>query len=474
MVNWRDIGDVPLEVYEAEFERLDSPMLPYAREVYEAARPHSALLLAKMFHEQKYATWNNVIPADYHNPCSLAKPKGTPADGVNRWERYGSWAEGVRACRERITSETYKDGVYARTVTVADLIRVFAPPSENDTDHYIDVVNALLQKWSRIPQEATVADRPSILLTRGHGTTGDTGAFAAGQSEETQNKRIVPAIARVLREAGYAVTTFPADPTMDVPGTLDTEGAYARDWMAKLGGKPGVMLDCHLESSAASGIFAIVPNLAHLVTGAPVQQNQRDQWANNVGDRALGKRICEEISQLTGMPIRTAWVREPGLMSEDMTWVGQGGGGAYWPSRLAMFGYTSPFCDTVYRLVVEFGALQSNAGIFTRADFPDQAGRGVLAALNAVFGAPAKPEPPKVEPIGPEVRHAFSGSIIREAPTTESRVKAQYKKRTALKITGKAKGQKIRDSDEWFQITSKGPSNKGFIHLSGLERVETV
>jgi hypothetical protein len=152
-MNWREIGDTTLETYRAEFERYDSPMLPFVDAVYKAARPHSALLLAKMQVEQKYVTWPSVIPLHYHNPCSLARPKGTPGDGVNRWERYASFADGVAACRERITSPTYKDGVYAKTVTVADLIRVFAPPSENDTNLYIDTVQALLAKWPRSVQE---------------------------------------------------------------------------------------------------------------------------------------------------------------------------------------------------------------------------------------------------------------------------------------------------------------------------------
>jgi hypothetical protein len=381
----------------------------------------------------------------------------------------------VGAWKDRVTSPTYKDGIYAKTTTLADLIRVYAPPHDsNDTNHYIDTVLAKMGTFPVQGDEQPMAVRPNILLTRGHGTTGDTGAFAAGHSEEAYNKQIVPAIAQVLTDAGWAVTTFPTNPASEVPGTLDTEGAFARDWMARLGGAPGVMIDCHLESSSANGIFAIVPNLAHLVTGANARQMPQDQWANNVGDRSLGKAICEEIKKLTGIPIRTGWVRDPGLMSEDMTWVGQGGGGAYMPSRLAMFGYTSPYCDTVYRLVVEFGTLQFDDEYFTRPDFPKNCGRGVLAALERVFGPAPKPEPPKVEPIPETVRHAFHGSLIREAPSTTAKVKTQYKKRTAIRVVGVAHGQAVAGSDEWFQIKSKGPSNKGFIHRSGVERVETV
>ena len=135
MANWRDLGDVPLSAYRTELARLNSPMLDEAEAVYEAARPHAALCLAMMWVEQKYATLSS-IPAPFHNPLSLARPDGSPADGDDRWERFDTWADGVRAWRERITSPDYKPsnpGVYARTTTLEDLIRVYAPPSENDS-----------------------------------------------------------------------------------------------------------------------------------------------------------------------------------------------------------------------------------------------------------------------------------------------------------------------------------------------------
>jgi hypothetical protein len=469
-MNWRDIGDVPLSAYEAEFRRFNSPMLSEARDVWEAAKPHSGLCLGMLFVEQKYHT-NSIIPYDYLNPLSQTRPIQDQADGKGRWMRFTSYPMAVRYWKDRITSPT---GPYRNTETLVDLINVYAPAYDNNNPAaYAAQVAAIVATYQ--PGETPVAQRPKILLTRGHGTTGDTGAFANNQSEEAHNKRIVPAIAKALRDNGWDVTTFPANPADDVPGTLDTEGAYARDWMGRLGGAPGVMIDCHLESSSARGIFAIVPNLAHLVTGAGARQMPQDQWANNVGDRRLGRLICEAINRESGIPVRTAWVREPGLMSEDMTWVGQGGGGAYMPSRLAMFGYTSPFCDTVYRLVVEFANLQNDAAYYTNPKFPQNCAAGVLQALNAEFRIVTTPKPaPEVEAIPEDVVHAMSGAIVRAEPNTSAKVKATYKKRTALRIVAKAKnGQEVFGTAEWYQIKSKGPSNKGFIHLTGLERVET-
>jgi hypothetical protein len=146
MDNWRHLGDVPRSAFRSEFARLGSPMLDEADAIHEAARPHSALCLAMMWVEQKFATLSS-IPTAFHNPLSLARPDGSPADGDDRWERYDSWADGVRAWRERITSTTYKPsnpGVYARTTTLEDLIEVYAPPSENDSGRYVRQVRERL------------------------------------------------------------------------------------------------------------------------------------------------------------------------------------------------------------------------------------------------------------------------------------------------------------------------------------------
>lgn len=381
MSNWRDLGDVPRSAFREEFARLGSPMLADADAVHAAARPHSALCLAMLWVEQKYATLSS-IPTSFRNPLSLAKPDGTPEDGDDRWERYPTWAAGVTGWRERITSLTYKPsnpGVYARTVTIEELVEVYAPRSENPTERYID---QLRERLAAIPREpAMPTAKPTILLTRGHGTTGDTGA----PGEEDQNKRIVPALAGALRAAGYDVTTFPENPVHDVPGTLDDEGIFANQWMARTPGAK-VMIDCHLELSPARGVFAIIADGTNLVTAAPVVQLPHDTWENNAGDRALGKAFVEEINRLTGLPIRQNGVREPGLMHESQTWVGQGSGGVHLPSRLAMFGYTSSFCDSTHRLVVEFGNLQFDQDFFTAAAFPAEVGQAVVAALARVFG----------------------------------------------------------------------------------------
>lgn len=382
MTNWRDTGDVTLDVYEAEFRRLDSPLLGEVEAVHLAAEGLSALGLAMMFHEQKYATLSD-IPAEFRNPLSLAKPDGTPADGLDRWMRFDTWAEGVAAWKERITSPTYKDGIYARTTTIEELVHVYAPSSDGNSEaRYVAVLNERLDAFSRFPRkEPAQMARPSILIVAGHRTVNDHGA----PGEEAQVVRIAPVLASTLRQAGYDVTLFPPDPNQEAPGDLDTAGLFAHDWAA---GTPGskVMIDVHLEDSPARGVFAIVPNGAGLVTGAPFAQVAHDTWDNNEGERRLGKALVEEIHARTGISIRTAGVREPGLMDEGETFVGQGCSGTCAPSRLAMFAYTSPFVDTCYRLVVEHGNVNLDADVITRGDYPTNVAQAAVAALAREFG----------------------------------------------------------------------------------------
>lgn len=122
--NWRDFGDVPLSVYESEFAKVHSPMLAEAAAIHAAARPHSALALAMSWMEQKHGTWTEIISADHHNPMSLR--------GVwPNWRRFASYADGVRAWRERITDPS---GPYAETTGLASLIHRYAPAFDNNNE----------------------------------------------------------------------------------------------------------------------------------------------------------------------------------------------------------------------------------------------------------------------------------------------------------------------------------------------------
>lgn len=148
MDKWRTLGDTTLATYRAEFARLNSPMLAEAEAMLEAARPHSALALAIMFHEKKYDTVTDIIPAEFHNPLAVGKPQG--GIGLDRWEQYETYADAVTAWKERVTSLTYKEGIYARTTTLAELIHVYAPAKDNNNEvRYREV---LLERLAAFPK----------------------------------------------------------------------------------------------------------------------------------------------------------------------------------------------------------------------------------------------------------------------------------------------------------------------------------
>ena len=164
MSDWREIGDVPLSVYESEFRRLGSPMLPHAQAIHAAAKPHSGLALAMMFHEKKYDTWDDVIPQNYHNPLAVAKPGG--GEGLGRWEKYDSYPQAVKDWRERVTSSAYKGGVYAQTRTLAELVHVYAPSEDNnDEANYVAVLKERLAAFG-IPYDERPAPAGSIVFGR--------------------------------------------------------------------------------------------------------------------------------------------------------------------------------------------------------------------------------------------------------------------------------------------------------------------
>lgn len=170
-VDWRSYADTTLETYIAEFTRVGSPMLGEAQAIWDAARPHSRLALAMLFMEGKYETLHD-IPASYHNPFSLAKPMG--GVGLDRWMQYSSFAQGTQAWRERITSPTYGNGIYARTGTLAELIHVFAPGRDNNNEAlYVDTVLAKMGVFPVLTEGTPVATYKSypVLWSAASGKT---------------------------------------------------------------------------------------------------------------------------------------------------------------------------------------------------------------------------------------------------------------------------------------------------------------
>ena len=142
MVNWRTIGDVSYPLWEREIAQHGGPNDPRSRDAYDAARPHTALCLGMLWVESQYGTAFYRNRPENKNALNLRPPNG---DG---YLTFPTWTDGVRAWRERIISPTYKQGIYARTVTLDDLVAVYAPKNDgNAPKAYAATIRALWAVW---------------------------------------------------------------------------------------------------------------------------------------------------------------------------------------------------------------------------------------------------------------------------------------------------------------------------------------
>lgn len=136
---WRHLGAVPYTIWRKRI--LDAGGLPEAaeREVWAALGDDSALALAMLGAESSYASDFDAIPASRNNPWNLQ------IAGVGL--SFDSIREGALAWRARLYDPAYKQGIYARTQSIADLIAVYAPKSDgNDTEGYIRTVVAEIER----------------------------------------------------------------------------------------------------------------------------------------------------------------------------------------------------------------------------------------------------------------------------------------------------------------------------------------
>ncbi len=169
--SYRKFGDTTLAVYEAEFSRKESPMLPTAAATFAAARPHSALFLAQAFMENQYETTGHIIKPHHHNPVSLRPwpedPRGMPpgatgtitAPGGGKFLVFAADADCAREWKRRLFDDPeYKDGIYLPATTLEEMINIFAPPGDvhpitgEDNAHieYAKTVRTMLARFARL------------------------------------------------------------------------------------------------------------------------------------------------------------------------------------------------------------------------------------------------------------------------------------------------------------------------------------
>lgn len=207
----------------------------------------------------------------------------------------------------------------------------------------------------------------SILLVSGHRNQ------SGGNPEEaSRTPALATAYLAELRSRGYWTEHLQAidgdgDPD-DTLGSLAVVANKANEWLQRQRAtdRVPVMLDLHFEGGGSPGVFAIIPD-------AP-----SDSWEMNLLDNKLARAIVGKIHEQTGLTIRGAGVREPGVMSEKQTGVGADG------FRLGMFSLTFPSRAFSVRLIVEHGSLDhdSDRVMNTSPVFPKLAAKGAANGID--------------------------------------------------------------------------------------------
>lgn len=161
---WRGSGSTTVAAAQTEFRTIaGSPLVSGAADLLAAAGDLGRLMLAISKHEQQHSTYASVAQsgsyANSHNFLSLASGY---ANGAHTWFRYPTFAACVADWRTRLLSAT---GPYKNAVTISDLMHVYAPSFENDTQRYIDIVCQIMNR--NPPAGAPTAPAPASGLVYG-------------------------------------------------------------------------------------------------------------------------------------------------------------------------------------------------------------------------------------------------------------------------------------------------------------------
>lgn len=327
-------------------------------------------------------SWGNTREPSFGVP-SL----GTVVGRVGSFSRYANWVDGGVSTVARF----FDHKPYANAYTVREIIPIWAPSSENDTERYIAAVLAEIARLTRsdAPGQAKGPTMPKIALLAGHHNTSGGNAYEYVTTGELV-ERIGPELTRlgfdvrVITPDGPDADTTPGDG--DFPGALDTAAAVAVRW-ANEGWKADALLETHTQGVAdprVRGVFGIYPD----ATGDE-DTDARDR---------LIPLIVAKVCAATGFP-RFG----DGRMSEKRTGVGLQG------SRLGVFRATAPIKSHCTRVLVEYGAHTNpiEAKAHRTEAFLSGAARATAEAFAAFFGLPTapveaqtKPQPAPARPAG--------------------------------------------------------------------------
>ena len=124
-------------------ERVNSPMLPYAEDVYDYGVQYGidpVFALAFWMKESREASDGSVAATD-HNPGYTQGLNSDPHCG--RWACWPTWPEGIEGWFRYMRVYFVDRG----KTTVEVILPIYAPPSENDTGGYISSVLNWVVQW---------------------------------------------------------------------------------------------------------------------------------------------------------------------------------------------------------------------------------------------------------------------------------------------------------------------------------------
>lgn len=161
---WRETGNTDLQSFAKALSRSwtsgSSPMAPMeiAQAVHDALWQYELTRLGAAFlwTESKNHSWTcstapggqPCILESKMNPFAMKMPDGS-------WAGFRSYPEAAIAWATRILDPK---GPYAKTRTISELVNVYAPPSENRVDAY---VNSVCWEIDRLPLVATTRPDPA-------------------------------------------------------------------------------------------------------------------------------------------------------------------------------------------------------------------------------------------------------------------------------------------------------------------------
>lgn len=368
---------VPPDMTEEAFLQVlregGSPVTAHeARAIYSycVARQLSPAFLLGMFRkESSFGKYGSA--AETHSLGNTRPPSfGVPHIGVTdrNFSRYATWTDGGVSTVARF----FDHAPYQGKDTVATIIPVWAPPSENDTAKYVADVLADIARYASPAGSGTTGGMnvPKIALASGHHNSSGGDAF-----EVQQTGPLCKAVAEHCRALGMdARVVQPGDGLGTIAGSLDVVGNTVVKWAQQDGWVPDIFLECHTEGGGGAGCFAIYPDW-----GGDVDADVRDR---------LGPDVARAVATLTGLG-----VRGDGTMSEQATGVGASG------SRLGIFRTTAPIAASTTRLIIEYGAhdKEPDLSIAKGANFADRCGRATAGAFAAFLGWQAPQQPATVE-----------------------------------------------------------------------------